>query len=325
MSTRLALIGAGAIAGAYADVVTGVDELAAIAVADPRAEAAVELAQRIGCVAFDRPEDVLQLAPDAVVLCTPPVTHPPLAEYFLDQGVAVLCEKPLAVDGDTAAAMVATAERVGVLLGMATKFRFCTDVAVARAMLHEGRIGRLRLAEVSFTADVDMARRWNSDPDVSGGGVVIDNGTHAVDLVRFVAGTISEVLAVEHARPPGSAVEHTAVLHLRAADADATVDLSWSIDKSLPDFVRLYGTEGEIRVGWRASAWRERGHDWRRIGAGYDKLPAMRGALAQFCRAVRAYEPLTVPAADAVAAARVVDACYASMRHGGWVKVADPL
>jgi predicted dehydrogenase len=323
MSTRLALIGAGAIAGAYADVVTGVDELAAIAVADPRAEAAVELAQRIGCVAFDRPEDVLQLAPDAVVLCTPPVTHPPLAEYFLDQGVAVLCEKPLAVDGDTAAAMVATAERVGVLLGMATKFRFCTDVAVARAMLHEGRIGRLRLAEVSFTADVDMARRWNSDPDVSGGGVVIDNGTHAVDLVRFVAGTISEVLAVEHARPPGSAVEHTAVLHLRAADADATVDLSWSIDKSLADFLRIYGTEGEARVGWRESAWRRHGEDWQVIGSGYAKALAMGGALDAFCCAVRGRAPLVVTPEDAYAASAAIDAAYASLASGGWVRLAD--
>jgi predicted dehydrogenase len=323
MSTRLALIGAGAIAGAYADVVTGVDELAAIAVADPRAEAAVELAQRIGCVAFDRPEDVLQLAPDAVVLCTPPVTHPPLAEYFLDQGVAVFCEKPLAVDGDTAAAMVATAERVGVLLGMATKFRFCTDVAVARAMLHEGRIGRLRLAEVSFTADVDMARRWNSDPDVSGGGVVIDNGTHAVDLVRFVAGAISEVLAVEHARPPGSAVEHTAVLHLRAADADATVDLSWSIDKSLADFLRIYGTEGEARVGWRESAWRRHGEDWQVIGSGYAKALAMGGALDAFCCAVRGRAPLVVTPEDAYAASAAIDAAYASLASGGWVRLAD--
>jgi predicted dehydrogenase len=323
-ATRLAMVGAGAIAAAYTDVVGGIDDLEVVAVADIRHGAAAELAARMGCPARQRPEDLFELDPDAVVLCTPPNTHPALAEQFLERGVAVLSEKPLAIGRHAASAMADAAERAGVLLTMATKFRFCDDVRLARALLDDGQIGGLRLVENAFTTDIDMTTRWNSDPAVSGGGVIIDNGTHSVDLVHFLAGPVAEVLAVEHRRPAEMAVEDAATLHLRTEDGtDATVDLSWSLDKSLPVFLRLYGTKGEVRVGWRGSDWRTNGEDWRTLGPGYAKVPAMRGALAQFCRALRGEEALETSAADGVAAARVVDACYESTRTGGWVKVAD--
>jgi len=182
----------------------------------------------------------------------------------------------------------------------------------------------LRLVENAFTSRVDMGSRWNSDPAISGGGVIVDNGTHSVDLVRFVAGPVAEVLAVESARPDGFVVEDTVTLHLHTEDdVDATVDLSWSIDKSLSDFLRLYGTEGEVRVGWRESAWRRYGQDWQIIGPGYAKVPAMSGAVVQFARALRGEEELAVTPADGIAAAQVVDACYESLRQGAWVKITD--
>jgi predicted dehydrogenase len=323
-ASRLALVGAGRIATAYADVVDANRELDVVAVADIDPSAAATLAARLGCEAVQRVDDVFDLEPDAVVLCTPPNTHPALAQLCFDHGTAVFSEKPLAVDGDVATGMAAAAARAGVLLGMATKFRFCADVDKARTLLHDGRIGGVQLIEVAFTSAVDMSDRWNSDPGVSGGGVIIDNGTHAVDLVRFIAGPIAEVLAVQHGYPAGLAVEDAATLHLRTADGtDATVDLSWSIDKSLPDFLRVYGSEGEVRVGWRASAWRRYGEEWQSLGPGYAKDQAMGGALMAFCRARQGATPVVVHVAEAVDAARVIDACYASIRVAGWVKVAE--
>jgi predicted dehydrogenase len=322
--TRLAVIGAGGIAGAYVDIVAGSDELEAVVVADVRLPAASALAGRMGCAAVETAEEVLAFEADAVVLCTPPVTHLELARFFFDHGVAVLSEKPLAIDRHAAASMAAAAAEAGALLGMATKFRFCADVVAARDLLADGSLGRLRLVENAFTSRVDMGSRWNSDPAISGGGVIVDNGTHSVDLVRFVAGPVAEVLAVESARPDGFVVEDTVTLHLHTEDdVDATVDLSWSIDKSLSDFLHLYGTEGEARVGWRESAWRRYGQDWQIIGPGYAKVPAMSGAVVQFARALRGEEELAVTPADGIAAAQVVDACYESLRQGAWVKIAD--
>jgi predicted dehydrogenase len=322
---RLGIVGAGGIAKAYMDLLPTSATAVAVGVADVRADAAEAMAGTLGCPAFTDAADLAAVdGLEAVVICTPPVTHPGLADTFIARGIAVLCEKPLAIDADAARAMVAAAERAGVPFTMATKFRFCDDVIRARSLIGDGAIGTVRLLENAFTSRVDMSGRWNSDPSVSGGGVLVDNGTHSVDLARFLLGPIREVLAVELTRPAGFLVDDTARLFLRhASGVESTVDLSWSIDKSLADFLRVYGTTGEIRVGWRESAWRRYGEEWQVIGTGYAKGPAMGGALDAFCRAVRGEAPLAVTADDAVAASAAIDAAYASLASGGWAPVAE--
>lgn len=322
---RIGIVGAGGIAKAYADLLPSSATAVAAGVADVRLDAASAMAELLDCPSFSDPVALAELeGPDAVVLCTPPATHPDIAQVFFDRGIAVLSEKPLAVDRHAARRMVGAAERAGVLFTMATKFRFCADVNVAKALVDDGSIGRVRLVENAFTSRVDMSGRWNSDPSISGGGVLVDNGTHSVDLARYVAGPVAEVLAIETSRPEGFQVDDTARLFLRHDDGtDTSIDLSWSIDKSLADFLRIYGTEGEVRVGWRESAWRRHGQDWQPIGPGYAKGPAMGGALDAFCLAVRGDAPLAVTTDDALAAATTIDAAYASLSRGGWVKLAE--
>jgi predicted dehydrogenase len=322
---RLGLVGAGGIAAGYADLLASSTTATCVGVADVRAEAAAALAERLDCPTFTDAADLSAVEGlEAVVICTPPATHPDLALHFAGRGVHILSEKPLAIDRHAAAAMVTAADDAGVLLTMATKFRFCADVNRASLLIAQGRIGDVRLVENAFTSRLDMRSRWNADPAVSGGGVIADNGPHSVDLIRHLLGPISEVLAVEACRSADLAVEDTARLHLRTdAGVDAHVDLSWSIDKSLPDFLRVYGTLGEVRVGWRESAWRPYGGDWENIGFGYAKAPAMGGALDTFCRAVRGISALIATLDDAIAAVTCIDAAYESLRRGGWVKLAE--
>ena len=128
---------------------------------------------------------------------------------------------------------------------MAAKFRFGDDVN--RAALDRGRRSHRRadaLVENAFASRVDMADRWNADPAVSGGGVLIDNGT-ALRRHRsgYFLGPIAEVLAVEG--KPARRLRrrgHRAHVPAHRAGVLRPVDLSWSIDKSLADFLRIYGS-----------------------------------------------------------------------------------
>ncbi len=326
---RLGVIGAGGIAKAYGEILGGAFPVPAVAagVADVREDAAQALAAPLGAPTFATAEALLEARAgelDAVVLCTPPNTHPALAATFAAAGVHVLCEKPLAVDRATAEAMVTTAAGHRTLLGMATKFRFCDDIRTVASYMADGRLGAIRLVENAFTSRVDMSNRWNADASISGGGVLVDNGTHSVDLLRFLLGPLAEVLAVETCRPSTLAVDDCVRVHVRAeSGVDGAIDLAWSIDKSLSDFLHVYGTEGEARVGWRESAFRRYGGDWENIGPGYGKHPAMGSALAQFCRAVQGVEALEVGASEGVIAAQTIEATYESIRRGGWVKLAE--
>jgi predicted dehydrogenase len=113
---------------------------------------------------------------NAVVLCTPPVTHASIAVDLLERGVHVLCEKPLATSAADARRMIATAQSRDVHLTLASEFRFVQDVVKAQHLVHNGQLGEVLFFHCSFCQPIDMSGRWNADPAVSGGGVLMDNG-----------------------------------------------------------------------------------------------------------------------------------------------------
>ncbi|HTN79551.1 MAG TPA: Gfo/Idh/MocA family oxidoreductase, partial [Acidimicrobiales bacterium] len=319
---EIGIVGAGAIASSYVEAVAASSEATVVAVADTDVHAAAALAGRFDCQAYDSHEAMVSgIRLDAAVICTPPSSHCEIALHLLGQGIPVLCEKPLTPDITSATQLLAAAEQHGVLLTMAAKFRFVDDVIAARNILRSGILGEVILFENAFTSRVDMSGRWNAKPDIAGGGVLIDNGTHSVDIVRYFLGPIAEVLTVEGKRIQNLEVEDTVRVFLHSAEGVmGSVDLSWSIDKSLEHFIQIYGSKGEIRVGWRRSSFRQvSSGEWVEFGSGYRKVDAMRGALDNFCRAVRGREPLLITATDALASVGVVDAAYRSLEGNGWV------
>ena len=119
---RIGMIGAGAIAQAYAQSFTKCEKAELVGVADVRAEAAEAVASSFDCVAVSDYKKLYDdVGVDAVLICTPPVTHREIAIWFLEKGIHVLCEKPLALDSESALAMVAAAEGSGAKFTMASK------------------------------------------------------------------------------------------------------------------------------------------------------------------------------------------------------------
>ena len=323
-TVHFGIIGAGGIAQAYAQALEGCACAAVVAVADVRAEAAQALAERLGCQAYD---SYFALAErddlDAVIVCTPPASHPEICLHFLGYGIHVLCEKPLSVNVAGADAMLEAADRAGAILTMASKFRYVDDVIRAKSIVASGILGTLVLFENAFTSRVDMTSRWNSDPAVSGGGVLIDNGTHSVDLMRYFLGPLAEVQVLAGKSIQGLPVEETVRIFARSLDGVmGSIDLSWSIDKQLDSYINVYGSHGTISVGWKESKYRQASsREWVVFGKGYDKTQAFRNQITNFSRAVRGQEPLRITAEDALASVEVIEAAYAALRQDHWTAV----
>jgi predicted dehydrogenase len=321
---KLGLIGAGAIAQSYIRAVEDSPLAVWAGITDVRSDAAAAAAEAMGCESYPTHEELIEKAGcDAVIICTPPATHAEIALFAIERGIPVLCEKPLAVDVASARAICEAAERKGVVMAMASKFRYADDVIRTRSLIASGVLGDILLFENAFTSRVDMSRRWNSDPAMSGGGVLIDNGTHSIDIARYLLGPIAEVLAVEGSRTQSPAVEDTINLFLRTQSrVTATVDLSWTLNKELDTFIRIYGTNGTIFVGWRASKFRQTSSpDWIIFGKGYDKLAAFKRQVDNFCGRILGTEPLLISNEDAVASVMVIKAAYDSLAQGAWVSV----
>jgi predicted dehydrogenase len=318
------LVGAGAIAQSYVQALTSTELARLVAVVDTRPEAAKTAAEASGARPFATCEEALLATnPDAAIVCTPPSTHPELCIRLLEKGVHVLCEKPLAVGYTNARRMVDAAARCGVLLTMGSKFRYVEDMVRAKSIVSSGVLGEIILFENTFTSRVDMSKRWNSNPRVSGGGVLIDNGTHSVDLIRYFLGPIAEVQAVEGKRLQGLEVEDTARLFVRSqSGVMASVDLSWSLNKERDSYLDIYGSAGIVRVGWKESKYQQASSPgWVVFANGYDKQAAFRRQLENFCNAIVGEERLLITSDDALASVQVMEAAYQSLAKTHWVWV----
>jgi predicted dehydrogenase len=323
---RFGLVGAGAIAQAYAQAFERTSEAVLAAVADCRMEAATAMAESAGCASFASVDEMLdEMELDALLCCTPPATHRDVCCLAVARGLHVLCEKPLSISSRAAEQMIDVAAAHEVQFTMASKFRYVDDVVRAKSLIDSGVVGDVVLFENVFTGRVDMSRRWNSDPRVAGGGVLIDNGTHSVDVSRFFLGELVEVQAMEGRRIQDLPVEDTAKMFVTSRTGVlGSIDLSWSVSKELPYFIAIYGSGGTILVGWRESKYRRTGDaEWTVFGNGYDKFAAFQGQLENFARAVHGREPLRVTPSDALASVQVIEAAYRSMARGGWEPILD--
>lgn len=322
---RFGLIGAGGIAQAYAQAFETSTTAQLVAVADVRTEAAKAMAEKAKCQSFDSYQSMLEGAQlDAVIVCTPPSTHPEICVHLLERKIHVLCEKPMSIKAKSAREMKAAADEHGVILTMASKFRFAEDVVKAKSIVASGILGDIVLFENAFTARVDMSTRWNSNAAISGGGVLIDNGTHSVDIMRYFLGPIAEVQVVEGRRIQGLSVEDTVRIFVKSmSGVVGNIDLSWSINKELDYYIRIYGSQGTISVGWKESKYRQAtSQDWIVFGNGYNKVQSFRSQIDNFAKAIRNQESLVITAEDGVASVEVIEAAYAALKQNNWVPIA---
>lgn len=325
---KFGLVGAGGIATAYVQAFAQSEIATLVAIADVRPDAAQSLAKQANCQSFTSYEAMAdQMELDAIIICTPPVTHREISIHFLKRQIHVLCEKPLSISVEEAQSMRAVAEEAGVILTMASKFRCVKDVIKARSIVESGILGEIVLFENAFTARVDMSTRWNANPQISGGGVLIDNGTHSVDIMRYFLGPLAEVQVVEGKRTQGLSVEDTVRIFVKSASGVmGNIDLSWSINKELDYYIRVYGSAGTLSIGWKESKYRQASSsEWVVFGQGYDKVQAFQHQIDNFAQAMRGQERLLITAEDGVASVQAIHAAYQALRQSHWTTIAPPL
>jgi predicted dehydrogenase len=225
--TRLSVIGAGTIGRTHIDRIRRHPDLDLAGIADP-APAAQALARDLGVPWFADHRQLLEkVRPLGAVVATPNATHIDVATDCLERGIAALVEKPVA---DT----VAEAQRL-----VDQEARFRTPVLVghhrrhnpinqrARALIAEGRLGRVVTATalaLFFKPDNYFDVAWRRQ---AGGGPVLINLIHDIDMLRFLVGDIVSVQALDSRAVRGFEVEDTAVAVLRFANgALGTVSVS---------------------------------------------------------------------------------------------------
>ena len=321
---RFGLVGTGAIAQSYVVAFQNVLRAQLVAVCDSNPLAAKAFAEQTStrCY-FDLETMVAGSGFDAVIVCTPPSTHEAISTFFLERGIHVLCEKPITIDSLSLSRMFAAANRSAAKLTMATKFRYVADVIRAKQMVERGLLGDVVLFENRFMSAVDMSARWNSQRAISGGGVFIDNGTHSVDIMRYLLGPIQSIKVVEGKRIKGLSVDETAHALVRGSNGIlGRIDLSWSVPTDKSTYINIHGSHGTIDLGWKESSYSLHATaDRQAFGTGYDKVMAFSSQLNNFTDSLLGRAESLITEEDIVASVEVIEAGYRSLASGEWESV----
>lgn len=316
---RFGIVGTNAAARAYAHAIAAARGAELVGIADANGASGESFADALDVPWYGSVETLIeQGAPHALVICTPVATHPPLTAAAARAGIHVLCDRPFAPDTATAAAMLETAQQAGTTLLMTTKFRYAADVERARNILRLGFLGEIVVVACEFNAVIDLAHRALS------GGVLLDSGADALDLLRYLLGPLESLSAAEGSRPQGVGAEETVQLFTRSREGTyATAELSWSEGPRSPFYVQIAGTRGRISLGWRESLYRPEGDEsWKSFGAGYDEGGVLGAQLDDFMAAMRGTRG-RADGADALASVAAIEAAYASLLSDRWVEIAE--
>lgn len=283
---RVAIIGCGGIARAHAAALRQLPDLALAGVVDSHADALARGVEEFGVPGFASLDELLAAdSVDVACVCTPPATHRTLTGTLLRAGIDVLCEKPLATTSGDARAMKAEAAEYHRRLSISQKFRHVADLRLAGERVRSGDIGVPLAYTVTFCAPVDVRGRWPSDPSLSGGGVLMDNGPHAFDVLGHVLDAPIDHVTAVFGRPIlAPPVEDTVNLLFRTTSGSTgRIELSWAYSSKDLDYLVVVGSEGTIRVGWTGGFTRQHGEcEWTPFGSGYDKEAAFRGVWTAF-------------------------------------------
>jgi len=331
---RVAVIGAGRVGSIRTREVARSADARLVAVVDTDEARAQELANAYGCAASDDWEQsVTHAGIDAVVVATPHNWLAPITLAALRAHKHVLCEKPLASTSQEAERLVQCASENGTKLKTGFNHRHHPAIKAAHGLASGGQIGRLLCIRCRYGhgGRAGYEREWRTDPGQSGGGELLDQGVHALDLFRWFLGDFSEMQAMlGHFFWP-TAVEDNVFCTLRTPRGQvASLHASWTQWKNLFSF-EVFGDEGYVGVeGLGGSYGRERlviGHRAPNFGTPREEVvefeqdSSWADEWKEFVSAIREDRAPLGDGRDGWEALRLVQAAYESAEHGQRVRL----
>lgn len=269
---------------------------------------------------------------NAIYIATPPHLHAEHTIQAAEAGKHVLCEKPLALDPVQAQQMIDACYANDVGLMVCYYQRYNSRHQQIKRLLAEGAIGQVTAARLNFSDYFPPTPGyWHHNRTFSGGGPLMDLGIHCVDLLRYLCGEVTEVMAMvatlaADSLVGDSPVEDTATLLLKLENgAQAVITSHWSTANFEPqqsNGLEICGTLGTIQAA-PISAKDSSGSLRLITAAGVQDYSVAPGGVRphvalveDFARAITNDMPSPIPGAEGLAGLRVIEAAYRSAKSG---------
>ena len=302
-----------------------------IAVMRRNEEKAKDFARRHGAKRYYiRIEDLLS-DPDinAVYVATPPYLHAPQTIQAADAGKHVLCEKPMAMNETEALQMITACRRNNVQLMIAYYRRRFGSVVKMGEIIDSGKIGRPVKARLEIDHIYKPPRSekelWRFDPKIGGGGLLMDIGSHGIDILHLWLGNVSKVAAFLDTVAHDTAVETSSSVILQFNnDVQGTVCINQNsgINRNI---LEVTGTEGKVSLTGGLAA---KGIELEtKEGKQSFDLPLSsithQGIVENYIHSIGEGKINCSPGEEGLKTTRVLDACYASSAQGRIIHLAS--
>lgn len=345
---RAGVVGCGAIAANHVEALRAQPQVEVTACVDVDLERAQAFAELHGIPqAYGSVADMLAAGVDLVSVCTPHPTHEEVVVAAAAASVHVLCEKPLAVGVDAAQRMVDACREAGVTLGAIFQRRYWPAAQRIRNAIDSGELGQPILGRVDVMLHRDSsyytATPWRGKWETDGGGVVMTQAIHYVDLLQWYFGEVEWVMAAAdtYAHADSIEVEDTLVATFRfKSGAVAQFAATTALTPGLGQRISVTGKNGATGSLFEYPEGQEAINDvWAVPGTGAHgqgefnypteivvdrELADINGSLTpfhaiqigEFVEAVREGREPGVTGEDALRSLRIMSAMYASARSG---------
>jgi predicted dehydrogenase len=323
---KAAVIGLGGISGAHLAQWKAAKGVKLVAGADVSEAAVAKAAEAWGIRGYTDWKAMLKAEePNMVSVCTPPAMHKDMVLECLKHGISVICEKPLSHDVADSEAMVKAAkkaEKQGVYLMPAYCHRFHPHIETMKALIEKGKIGKPLTFRCVFGGYVDMATNHRAKKAIAGGGALMDNGAHAVDLYRYLLGDVANVNARAGCKMQDLETDDLGAMLFEGANGCyGEIVVAYSLPGPHCS-VQVIGSEATLDV---SDYWGPAVKMWTAKTGAWTDVPVkpgdrFAGEFKSFIDTVKGKAKLRVTAEDGLAVQRILDAAYRAA-EGTWVEV----
>jgi UDP-N-acetyl-2-amino-2-deoxyglucuronate dehydrogenase len=307
---RVGIVGAGGISGTHVRAASAIDGVEIVAVYGANPDRTRALAETAGAVSFDDFDAFLAHPMDMVAIGSPSSLHAAQGIAAARRGVHVLSEKPLDVSTARIDELIAETDRAGVKLGVCFQERLVPELVALKRRIERGELGEPLFisGHVKWYRPPEYyaASRWRGTVAWDGGGALMNQGIHTVDVLLWLFGEVVGVTGRTSTRVHAIEVEDTAAALLEfASGATGTIEATTAAYPGFPRRLEVTGTKGTIVH-----------EDPPRPAAVADAAPHRR-VFEDFIDAIRANRPPACDGREGRRSVAVIEAIYRSAQSGG--------
>lgn len=248
------IVGCGAISKRHVAAINKIENAQLIGVFNTPKSFAEDFAKEHNCRVFDTYEEMLSCEDiDIINICTPSGTHAPLAIEAANSKKNVIVEKPMAITKEEIKSVVEAVEKNNIKLCVVSQLRFDENIQRVKKAIDSGELGDIILADIYMkyyrSPEYYSCSNWRGTWAMDGGGALMNQGIHGVDLLQYLAGPIKSVSGICKTLVRDIEVEDTASLVVEYENgAVGVIQGTTCVEPGYPRIIEISGTKGTISL-----------------------------------------------------------------------------